>query len=128
MFDVLKKIMLNVTNGELNTEEACENVEEKITVGRNPKEADSSDERNTQEPNQNEEEKILFFPKALEVEEQKLLAEKSELMHIEEMLKKRIREGTVSKRHKIESLKHELPELKQRCELLAKALDIPVQK
>jgi predicted RNase H-like nuclease (RuvC/YqgF family) len=61
-------------------------------------------------------------------EEQALLAERTQLVNMETTLRQRIREEIKIRRSKIENLKHEIPELKQRCEALARALDIPVQK
>jgi len=128
MFDIFKKLDEDQNNGELNAEEPSENVEEKITVEENVKEESPSEEPDTQEPYQTEEEKILSMLEALGGEEQALLAEKSQLVNMEETLRYRIREEIEIKRHRIENLKHEIPELKQRCEVLAKALNIPVQK
>jgi predicted RNase H-like nuclease (RuvC/YqgF family) len=61
-------------------------------------------------------------------EEQVLLAERAQLVNTEETLRQKVREEINIRRSKIENLKHEIPELKQRCETLAKALDMPVQK
>ena len=61
-------------------------------------------------------------------EEQVLLAERAQLVNTEETLRQKVREEINIRRSKIENLKHEIPELKQRCEALAKALDMPVQK
>ena len=49
-------------------------------------------------------------------------------MDMEETLKQRIKDEIEIKKHKIETLKYEIPELKQRCKALAKILDVPVQK
>jgi predicted RNase H-like nuclease (RuvC/YqgF family) len=122
MFDILKKLNENQDNGELNTEEPCENAEEKVTV------EELKEELDTQEPYQSEEEKILSMLETLEDEEQALLAEKSQLLTMEETLKHKINEEIEIKRHKIENLKHEIPELKQRCEVLSKALNVSVQQ
>ena len=59
-------------------------------------------------------------------EEQVLLAERAQLVNTEETLRQKVREEINIRRSKIENLKHEIPELKQRCEALAKALDMPV--
>jgi predicted RNase H-like nuclease (RuvC/YqgF family) len=112
VFDVFKK-----PNEEQNTAEPCENIEE-----------NQSEEMNTQEPFENTEENDLSTLEALGGEERSLLAEKSQLLNMEKTLKQRIRDEIEIKRHRIENLKYEIPELKQRCEALAKALDIPVQK
>jgi hypothetical protein len=133
VFDIFKKLDEDQNNGELNPEEPCENIEEKITVEEktteeNIAEENAKEELNIQEPYQSEEEKILSMLEALGGEEQALLAEKSQLVNMEETLRHRVREEIEIKRHRIENLKHEIPELKQRCEVLAKALDIPVQR
>ena len=134
MFDIFKKLDEDQNNGELNPEEPVENVEEKITVEgsiaaeENVAEENVKEELNTQEPYQSEEEKILSMLEALGGEEQALLAEKVQLVNMEETLRHKVREEIEIKRHRIENLKHEIPELKQRCEVLAKALNIPVQK
>jgi predicted RNase H-like nuclease (RuvC/YqgF family) len=122
VFDIFKKPDEEQNNGEQNTAEPCENLEE------NYKEENQSEEMNTQEPFENTEENALSTLEALGGEERSLLAEKSQLLNMEETLKQRIRDEIEIKRHRIENLKYEIPELKQRCEALAKALDIPVQK
>jgi hypothetical protein len=65
---------------------------------------------------------------ALGGEERTLIAEKSQLLTMEETLRQRIKDEIEVKRHRIENLKYEIPELRQRCEALAKALDIPIQR
>jgi len=122
MFDMLKKLDEEQNNGETSTEEQCENLEETI------KEENPSEEMNTQEPCPNEEENILSMLETLGGEEKSLIAEKLQLINMEETLKQKIRDEIEIKRHMIENLRHEIPELKQRCEVLAKALEIPVQK
>jgi predicted RNase H-like nuclease (RuvC/YqgF family) len=117
VFDIFKKL-----DEEQNTAEPCENIDE------NYKEENQSEEMNTQEPLGNIEADVLSTLEALGGEERSLLAEKSQLLNMEETLKQRIRDEIEIKRHRIENLKYEIPELKQRCEALAKALDIPVQK
>jgi hypothetical protein len=128
MFDIFKKLDEDQNNGETNTTEPCENIEEKITVEENIKEETPSEELTTQEPYQNQEENILSILQTLGEEERTLLLERSQLASMEETLAQRAREEVEFKRHRIENLKHEIPELKQRCEALAKALDMPVQK
>ena len=122
MFALLKKLDEEQNNGELYAAEPCANLDENI------KEENLNQQLITQEPCQNEEENILSILEALEGEEHVLLTEKSQLVSMEETLTQRIREEIEIRRHRIENLKHEIPELKQRCEILAKALDIPVQK
>ena len=73
-------------------------------------------------------ETILSTLEALEGEEQSLLVEKSQLLDMEETLKQKIKDEIEIKKHKIENLKYAIPELKQRCEALAKIITIPVQK
>jgi predicted RNase H-like nuclease (RuvC/YqgF family) len=122
MFDTFKKLDEEQNNGELTAAEQCENLEENI------KEENPSVGMNTQEPCPNEEEKILSMLETLGGEEKSLIAEKLQLINMEETLKQKIRDEIEIKRHKIENLRHEIPELKQRCEVLAKVLEIPVQK
>ena len=117
MFDALKK-----PDEEQNTAEPCENPEE------NSKEENQSEEVTTQELVGTIEADVLATLKALGGEERALLAEKAQLLNMEETLKQRIRDEVEIKMHRIENLKYEIPELKQRCEALAKALEIPVQK
>ena len=121
MFDMFKKPDEEHNNGELNTAEPCENIEE------NYKE-NQSEELNTQKPCENTERDYLSTLEALEGEEQALLAEKSQLLNMEEKLRQKIRDEIEVKKHRIENLKNEIPELRQRCEALAKVLGIPVQK
>ena len=128
MFDIFKKLDEDQNNGELNTTETSENVEEKIILEENIHEETPSEEPATQEPCQNQEENILSTLQSLGEEERTLLLERSQLANMEETLAQRAREEAEFKRHRIENLKHEIPELKQRCEVLAKALNIPVQK
>jgi predicted RNase H-like nuclease (RuvC/YqgF family) len=122
MFDILKKLNENQDGAELDTEEPYANAEENIS------EENPSEELKTQEPYQSEEEKILSMLETLGGEEQALLTEKSQLVNMEETLKQQIREEIEIKRHRIENLKHEIPELKQRCEVLSKALNVSIQQ
>ena len=122
MFDIFKKLDEEQNNGEQNTAEPDQNSEE------NHNEEHQTEEVHTQEPFKNIEADVLSTLEALGGEERMLIAEKSQLLNMEETLKQRIIEEIEIKRHRIENLKYEIPELKQRCEALAKALDIPVQK
>jgi hypothetical protein len=128
VFGIFKKLDEEQNNGELNTAEPCEIIEETIAVEESITEKNPNEELTTQEPYQNKEENILFVLKALGEEERLLLSERSQLVNMEETLTQRAREEVEFKRHRIENLKHEIPELKQRCEFLAKALDMPIQK
>jgi hypothetical protein len=109
-------------NEEMNTIEPCENIEE------NYEEENQSEELNTQEACENTESNYLSMLEALDGEEKSLLAEKSQLLNMEETLRQKIIDEIEAKKHRIEILKNEIPELKQRCEFLAKLLDIPVQR
>jgi predicted RNase H-like nuclease (RuvC/YqgF family) len=82
----------------------------------------------TVEPCENTEKDYLSKLEALDGEERSLLAQKAQLLNMEETLKQKIRDEIEAKKHRIENLKNEIPELKQRCEALAKVLDIPIQK
>ena len=127
MFDVFKKLDGDQNNGEIKTQEPYDFVEEKVTVEEVENEM-LSEQLNTQKPYQTEEEKILSMLEELSVEEKALLAEKAQLINMEENLRHKLIEEIDIRRNKIENLKHEIPELRQRCEALARALDIPVQK
>lgn len=122
MLDKFKKPDEEQNNKEQNTAEPCENLEEKS------EEEYQSQEVKTQELVGTIEAEVLATLEELEGEERALLDEKSQLLNMEETLRQRIRDEIEIKRHRIENLKYEIPELKQRCEALAKALDIPVQK
>lgn len=87
-----------------------------------------SEEKSSQEPFEPTEVDMLATLEALGGEERTLIAEKSQLLNTEETLRQKIKDEIEVKRHRVENLKYEIPELKQRCEALAKALDIPVQK
>ena len=110
MFDILKKLDEEQKNGEQNIAETRENIEE------NNKEENKSEKMNTQEPLEKTEADILSTLEKVEGEEQLLLAEKSQLLKMEEKLRQRIKDEIEIKRHRIENLKYEIPELKQRCE------------
>ena len=126
MFDIFKKLDEDQNNGKLNSEEPYEKVEEKVTIEETITVESQSEAPNTQELYQTEEEKILAMLEELGGEEQALLAERAQLASTEETLRQKVREEINIRRSKIENLKHEIPELKQRCEALAKALDMPV--
>jgi len=122
MFDIFKKLDEEQNNGEQNTVEPCENIEA------NHEEEKQSEETGPQGPFEKTEVDMLSTLEALGGEERLLIAEKSQLLNMEETLRQRIRDEIEVKRHRIENLKYEIPELKQRCEALAKVLEIPIQK
>jgi hypothetical protein len=62
----------------------------------------------------------------LKQEENLLLNQKQQLESIGEQLRLRKLEEIEKKKQGINALKTEIPELKQKCESLAKALEIPV--
>jgi predicted RNase H-like nuclease (RuvC/YqgF family) len=124
MFDIFKK-----------TEEEQDNVEQEATetneiseISEETHKEKQSEEVKTQEPFESTESDLLDTLMSLGGEERTLIAEKLQLLDMEETLRQRIMDEIEVKRHRIENLKYEIPELKQRCEALAKALDIPVQK
>jgi predicted RNase H-like nuclease (RuvC/YqgF family) len=100
----------------------------KVIKEENLKEENINEETNTQVTLETPDENILSMLETLGDEEQELLSEKSQLENMEETLKQKILDEIEVKRHRIENLKYEIPELKQRCEALAKVLNIPVQK
>lgn len=99
-----------------------------LDIFKKPDEEQNNGEQNIVAPCENTEENMLATLEALGGEERLLLAEKSQLLNMEETLRQKIIDEIEIKRHRIENLRYEIPELKQRCEALAKALDIPVQK
>ena len=121
MFDIFKKPDDEQTNGEQEVTESTEEVEEAV-------EEEQTKKAETQEPFEPAEAELLSKLEELGGEERTLIAEKSQLLDMEETLRQKILDEIEVKRHSIENLKYEIPELKQRCEALAKALDIPVQK
>ena len=123
MFDIFKKPEEEQDYVEVEATETNEISE----VTEIPKEK-QNEEAKTQEPFESAEADLLDALLVLGGEERTLIAEKSQLLDMEETLKQKIMDEIEVKRHKIENLKYEIPELKQRCEALAKALDIPVQK
>ena len=123
MFDIFKKPEEEQDYVEVEATETNEISE----VTEAPKEK-QNEEAKTQEPFESAEADLLDMLMTLGGEERTLIAEKSQLLDMEETLKQKIMDEIEVKRHKIENLKYEIPELKQRCEALAKALDIPVQK
>ena len=131
MFDVFKKPDEEQNNGEQNTAEPIENLEANPEEGKNedaPTQTAAAQEPVIQQPFEDKEADMLSMLEALGGEERTLIAEKSQLLNMEETLRQRLREEIEIKRHRIENLKYEIPELKQRCEALAKVLEIPVQK
>lgn len=122
MFDIFKKPDEEHDNVEQVTEpsEISEISEETVK--------EQSTEVKIQEPFESPEADLLDTLQALGGEEKTLIAEKSQLLDMEETLRQKILDEIEVKRHRIENLKYEIPELKQRCEALAKALDIPVHK
>ncbi len=80
------------------------------------------------EMNQTNEQTVFFILKNLIDEEKELLNQKNQLLDMEETLKKRIINEIEAKKNRVNYLQNELPEIKQRCEQLAKILEIPVVK
>jgi predicted RNase H-like nuclease (RuvC/YqgF family) len=78
------------------------------------------------EPCQITKDDSLSMLEELEKEEQTLLEEKAQLINTELSLRQKIKEEIEAKKRRIEDLKHEIPELRQSCDALAKALNIPV--
>jgi hypothetical protein len=72
------------------------------------------------------EEPLPITLESLKQEELSLLNQKTELLTIEEQLRLKTVEEIEMTKQRIASLKLEIPELKQKCEGLAKALEIPV--
>ena len=89
---------------------------------------DAEEQKNPEQQSEIREENVLSMLKALEEEESSLMQEKSQLVDMEEMLRLKAREEIEAKKRRIDELKNEIPELKQRCENLAKMLDTQVQE
>ena len=123
MFDILKK-----PDGEeqIIVEQEASEPSEITEISENYQKEKS--EVKPPEPFENAEVDLLSMLDALGGEERTLVAEKSQLIDMEETLKQKIIDEIEVKRHRIEYLKYEIPELKQRCEALARALEIPVHK
>lgn len=80
------------------------------------------------EPDTNEEIPAVVELERLEEEWQELLEEKTQLEKTEKMLRKKVIEEIKARKRKIETLRRQIPALKERCETLAKMLDIKIQK
>ena len=89
---------------------------------------DAEEQKNPEKQSEIREENVLSMLKALEEEESSLMQEKSQLVDMEEMLRLKAREEIEAKKRRIDELKSEIPELKHRCEDLAKLLDTQVQE
>jgi len=89
---------------------------------------DAEEQKNPEHPSEIREENVLSVLKALEEEESSLMQEKSQLVDMEEMLRLKAREEIEAKKRRIDELKNEIPELKHRCDDLAKMLDTQVQE
>jgi len=79
-----------------------------------------------EEPQAKAEENLTTTLETLKQEESLLLNQKQQLESIGEQLRLRTLEEIEKKKQRINALKTEIPELKQKCESLAKALEIPV--
>ncbi len=80
------------------------------------------------EMNKTNEQTVFSILKNLIDEEKTLIDQKNQLLDMEETLKKRIISEIDAKKNRVTYLQNELPEIKQRCEQLAKVLEIPVVK
>ena len=74
------------------------------------------------------EETVFSILTSLSDKEKNLLAEKNQLLDVEESLKKRIIKAIETKKSSILDLQTEIPKVKKRIEDLAKVLEIPVVK
>jgi len=74
------------------------------------------------------EETVFSILTSLSDKEKNLLAEKNQLLDVEESLKKRIIKEIETKKSNIFNLQTEIPKVKKRIEDLAKVLEIPVVK
>ena len=122
VFDKLKKPEDDKSTGEQKSGQAC------VTFQNNIGEENLSMELKLQEREPSDETNALTELEKLEEEWQQLLEEKMQLEKTEKTLKKKVLEEIKVKRHNIEILKKQIPILKERCEKLAKMLDIQIQK
>jgi hypothetical protein len=122
MFDKIKKAEDESNTGKQKHEKACPTLQSKMT------EETPRVELKLHEPDSNEETPALTELEKLEKECQKLLKEKMQLEKTEKMLRKKVIEEIKVRKQKIEILKKQIPVLKERCETLAKMLDIKIQK
>jgi predicted RNase H-like nuclease (RuvC/YqgF family) len=72
------------------------------------------------------EENLTALLQTLKQEESALMSQKERLVCIEEQLRLRTQEEIEKTKVRISDLKSEIPELKQKCEAMAKNLEIPV--
>jgi chromosome segregation ATPase len=79
-----------------------------------------------EEPKNNAEENLSITLETLKREENTLQDQKTQLLSIEERLRLKTLEEIEKTKQRISGLKAEIPELKQKCESFAKALEIPV--
>ena len=80
----------------------------------------------TEEPQNTAAESLPTTLESLKQEESTLLDQKTQLLSIEERLRLKTLEEIEKTKQRINGLKVEIPELKQKCESFAKALEIPV--
>jgi len=100
-------------------------VQETQEAPTNP-EAPQEEPKIVEEQQAKAEENLTTTLESLKQEETLLLTEKQQLESIGEQLRRRTLEEIEKKKQRICALKTEIPELKQKCESLAKALEIPV--
>ena len=74
------------------------------------------------------EQTVFSMLETLIEEEKELLNQKNQLLDMEETLKKRIIDEIETKKTRVTYLQNELPTIKQRCEQLAKVLEMPIVK
>jgi hypothetical protein len=121
MLNKLKNLDKEQKDGELK------NIQLNKNQKSSPKEDKEIEEITIKELSPPEEDKLATL-ESLKEEWETLLAEKKQLQNMAETLKQKIEDEIEIKRYNIENLKSEITELKQKCEKLAKALDITVQK
>src|SRR3990170_441208 len=121
MLDIFKK-----NQGEKNPEE------QEIPVQPQTEEASTEEpeqleaNQNLEEPQTTAEDSLPTTLETLKQEESTLLDQKTQLLSIEERLHLKTLEEIEKTKQRINGLKVEIPELKQKCESFAKALEIPV--
>jgi hypothetical protein len=129
MLDIFKrKDEEGQTAGEPQTPEEPEvpvQVQEAVQEAQQPPEL-SQVPKLPEESQAKTEENLTTELETLKQEESFLLSQKQQLVGIGEQLRLRTLEEIEKTKQRISALKTEIPELKQKCESLAKALEIPV--
>ena len=91
-----------------------------------PQAAETQETPPVEEVQQKVDDDLTGLLETLKHEETSLLGQKQQLVSIGEQLRLKTLEEIEKTQQRISSLKNEIPELKQKCEVMAKVLEIPV--